>query len=502
MLYYETDFDYFDLPLQKLTDHKTIEVRSDLVDCHIDICTPEVLGLFADNFDFTDYREHFLKTYVLHEELVNYKVYPYIISQEYVARVSSLRTYEIVSKDIVRRWMFPICPDSNFTNLTTYQFIRPNNYYENGINLANTCRIGTDSVIGRGSTIGDNTQIHSSVIGRNVKIGNDVKIVDSFIWDDAIIEDGCTIHKSLVASKAKICKQAVLQRGSVVSCGVIVGENFTVKEHSRLTIYDEQHTEEEDEFKSNKASATTTTNQIVTNENEVGVGGKGHEYPFDKTVKFNLLGVTEQDFPGVEYHQDDELIVQPPIEPKEELTQFGEHKLDKFYEEAQKGIIRAVRENHSLDNAKLEMGALKLAHDSDFVDCGRAALVGMILSTDDGQKSSTELLKSFKAILHPTTKGKTLWKNLLETYVKTHIDQLDLLDYLLDFCKGTGFKFGPLIQYLIRILYDEDIITEDAILEWVDSIKEANVEAEVKLVKQLDDFVEWLKNASEEEDDD
>lgn len=39
-----------------LKNRDFIDIRADLVDCNIDICTPDVLGLWSDNFDYTTLR--------------------------------------------------------------------------------------------------------------------------------------------------------------------------------------------------------------------------------------------------------------------------------------------------------------------------------------------------------------------------------------------------------------------------------------------------------------
>lgn len=33
-------------------EHGELELRSDLLDCHVDVCSPEVLVQLSDNFDY------------------------------------------------------------------------------------------------------------------------------------------------------------------------------------------------------------------------------------------------------------------------------------------------------------------------------------------------------------------------------------------------------------------------------------------------------------------
>lgn len=40
------------IPLEVMADHPGVDLRTDLLDCHVDICSPEFLLQFSDNFDY------------------------------------------------------------------------------------------------------------------------------------------------------------------------------------------------------------------------------------------------------------------------------------------------------------------------------------------------------------------------------------------------------------------------------------------------------------------
>ena len=40
------------IPLEVMADHPGVVLRTDLLDCHVDICSPELLLQFSDNFDY------------------------------------------------------------------------------------------------------------------------------------------------------------------------------------------------------------------------------------------------------------------------------------------------------------------------------------------------------------------------------------------------------------------------------------------------------------------
>ena len=69
------------------------------------------------------------------------------------------------------RWSFPLVPDTNFAEGSTYSYRRKHVYVEEGVVLARSCVAEGQVVLGRGTTVGANTRIWRSVIGRDCKIG-------------------------------------------------------------------------------------------------------------------------------------------------------------------------------------------------------------------------------------------------------------------------------------------------------------------------------------------
>jgi translation initiation factor eIF-2B subunit epsilon len=114
----ETSHGKISIPTEILATRDAIQVRYDLADCNIDVCSLEVLALFTENFDYQDMRKDFLNG-VLNSEIFGHTIYCNIVEDDYVARVRSMHLYDSVSRDILARWTFPLVPESNImaTNL-------------------------------------------------------------------------------------------------------------------------------------------------------------------------------------------------------------------------------------------------------------------------------------------------------------------------------------------------------------------------------------------------
>lgn len=100
------------------SERDDIVVRTDLMISGIYICSPEVLMLFSDNFDYQNIRRDFVIGVLSEEELGN-KLYVHEITKEYAARVHTLRSYDAISRDVLQRWTYPLVPDTNIFKAVT-----------------------------------------------------------------------------------------------------------------------------------------------------------------------------------------------------------------------------------------------------------------------------------------------------------------------------------------------------------------------------------------------
>jgi translation initiation factor eIF-2B subunit epsilon len=170
------------IPKQLIIDHPNVSFRTDFLDCHVDICSPEFMLQLSDNFDYQDIRHDFIRNEVVNWELGKH-IYGYEIDTEYAARVHDPRTYHSISKDIVTRWTYPMVPDSQLIKGSEYVHHKNYNYRGNHCVVARSITIGECNVIGHGSSVGENSVVNKSIIGKNCKIGDNVIIINSHVWD-------------------------------------------------------------------------------------------------------------------------------------------------------------------------------------------------------------------------------------------------------------------------------------------------------------------------------
>lgn len=224
-----------DIPGEVFTDHPEVEVRADLIDCGIDICTPEVLAQYTDNFDWQMPRRGFLYGVLKDYETNLLTIHTHIVNEGYAARMKNLQSYNAVTSDITSRWTYPLCPDFNFLEDHSYQLQPRVNYTEQGVLLARSSNVKRRSILGRATSIGNKSVISDSVVGRRCIIGDRVRIEGAYIWDDAHIGDDTTIEKAVIAANVTIGRKCRIEAGALVSYGVRVADGMTVKAGSKLT---------------------------------------------------------------------------------------------------------------------------------------------------------------------------------------------------------------------------------------------------------------------------
>lgn len=249
-----------------LSSHTEIDVRNDLIDCYIDICTPDVLALWTDSFDYESPRKQFLFGVLKDYELNGKTIHTHIVNDHYAARVRNIQSYDAISKDVITRWAYPICPESNLLKGQTFKLSRGNIYQEDGVMLSRSCKIGRRTVIGRGSSIGDGSVISNCVIGRRCQIGRNVRLEGAYVWNDAVIGDGSEVTRSIIASEAVVGKNCKIRAGALLSFGVQVAEGKEISGTQRIT-----------QFKPKKEDPDETSGK-ESDLNLVGEGGVGYNF--------------------------------------------------------------------------------------------------------------------------------------------------------------------------------------------------------------------------------
>ncbi|PON85499.1 W2 domain containing protein [Trema orientale] len=154
-------------------------------------------------------------------------------------------------------------------------------------------------------------------------------------------------------------------------------------------------------------------------------------------------------------------------------------------------FVRADFEKIEVDNVILEVNSLRLLYNKLNADCARAIIYSMMHLVLD--TPSCELLP---LAMHLIRK----WKKLLKYYLADIDAEIKVILIFEEMCLEHAIEFFWSFTTLLFHLYDQEVIQEHAILRWDDEKRDAD-ESDKIFVKQAEKFIQWLREAPEEDDD-
>ncbi|MCJ1307770.1 hypothetical protein MMC25_001418 [Agyrium rufum] len=546
---------YLEIDTDLLSMHDEIELREDLIDCYIDICTPDVLGLWSDNFDYQSVRTSFLFGVLKDYELNGKTIHTEILTDHYAARVRSLHAYDAVSKDIISRWTYPLCPDSNILEGQSYRQSRGKVYSEAGVVLARSSLLKRRAVVGAKTSIGDGSVISDSIIGRHCQIGRNVVIESSYIWDNVSIGDNTIITKAVIADEASIGDRCIVEAGALISYRVRIANEKIVPGTSRITNYAKLKSEEELPSRSPSADVDL-----------VGKGGEGYAYASDSdsatsqtshssqtsssshlyspplsrsasassisTLSSTTSSFMEGDSALSASHADISVI---PLTTSSSTTSLQETSAatQAFHLDASTSILDGLVKSEAPDVIHLELLGQRLGSNADDHSM-RAALVSAFMQRvwqlidggdapandeDRGGGSNTNEKKATVSEAVKATFGTYVdllrQLGIFDTAKEEKKDQVDLLGLCERECssrmRNGGDKADQVLVFAVRELWEREVLQEEGVLQWwskdVDKEKEREKEGRVEDAERekvrglVGKFVEFLEEDEDEDED-
>lgn len=497
-----------------LEEHSDIEIRTDLIDCGIDICTPDVLALWSESFDYEIPRRHFLHGVLKDYELNGKTIHMEIIKDHYAARASNLQAYDAISKDVLGRWTYPLVPDSNLMRGQSYKLSRGGICLEEGVVLARTCKIGKKTVLGKETSIGEGSTISNSIIGRYCVIGKNVKIENSYIWDNAVIGDNTEVQHAIIANEAFIGKNCFVKNGSLISFGVQISDNTVVKEGSRIT------RAKRDRRDSSGASLSERPRD------ESIVGRKGQGYAFtesdesedEEEVKlqsgliYNLshLNISSESISTIT----SDITADDSTTPRSRLSSFvsvsdeGDDDVlgggksstgEQFHKDAVADVFKTLSEDGDFSNTRVEFTSLRLSNNATDHHVRRAIAVAFTKRIASLVESGLEPSKAVANTLGKS--GATAFMN--DVAIGRDKDLAEQVDFLVSAQKDLVHRVkGDVVLFaLCKDLYEREVIEEEGFEAWWGDVRSSETE-EMRVVRERTKaFIEWLAEAEEEDSD-
>uniref|UniRef100_W5LKI8 Translation initiation factor eIF2B subunit epsilon n=1 Tax=Astyanax mexicanus TaxID=7994 RepID=W5LKI8_ASTMX len=478
------------------------EIRHDLLDCHISICSPQVAQLFTDNFDYQT-RNHFVRGILVNEEILGNQIHMYVSKDGYGARVSNLLMYDSVSSDLIRRWVYPITPEANFTDAEgrSCTHSRHNVYREPGVSLGHGSLMEENVLIGWNTVIGSNCTISNTVIGADCVIGDGVVLDRAYIWNGVRIGNGVTVRQSLICDGVEVKHGVTLKERCVLAYNVSVGPSVCLSEGTVVSMHhpDEQEDEDEDEFLSDDNDTALNkdkSKQKAFNPAEVGSEGRGYLW------KASSLDDTEDDecplciWGKTHTHTHTHTLTHTHTHSK--VSGMNQHELIMMFQvEVQGTLQRGLEENIGCDNLVLEINSLKYAYNITLKEVMQV-LTRVVLEFPFQQNGSQISPAQYSALLLPLLKR---FAPVFKNYVKREQDQMDCLLSLEEVFLEHDSQWPALVKVLMSV-YELEILEEDTIMRWFSQKNTTDKGQQLRKNQGLLKFIQWLEEAEESSEGD
>jgi translation initiation factor eIF-2B subunit epsilon len=476
-----------------------LEIRQDLLDCRIDICTPEMLSLWSDNFDNQSPRKDFLHGVLKDYELNGKTIHTHIVHDHFASRLVDLRAYDSLSRDIASRWTFPMCPDAN----PKYRYSGGRVYREDGVTLARGSRVSLGSVIGRGTSIGVKSVVRNSVIGRHCQIGRNVEIHHAYVWDHAVIEDDVKIVRAIIADEAVIGKGCSIGDGCLISFGVRLDQGRQIENGSRIT-----------------KARLNNIRPISSDKLLVGDAGEGHPYTDEDGDETDVeaMGLGRRIFDLVISRDSCVLVYQnggsnasisslsstgsedsevPSVIAGSRSESFAttvsdDDGPDRFHHEAVVSLFERMKRGTHQDDVRVELMGLRFAQNATEHQVRRAVAIALMKHiSNQVEEERTEVPEAVK---HSITRYRSLIQRDQSQDTAGHVE------FLLEAQKDLVHRHEgeQILLHLAKELYVQDLFDEEVFGDWWNDDRSKGTE-ELKRVKEPSrQFLDWLATADEE----
>lgn len=462
-----------------LTSNAEIDVRDDLIDCHIDICTLDVLAQWSDNFDFQSLRKSFLHGVLKDYETYGKTVHTYIVTDQYAARVKSLRAYNAIAKDIMERWAYPICPDSNLVPDQSYHFGKGKVYREDMVLMGGTSVKKT--VIGSQTSIGEDSVVTGSTIGRRCKIGRNVVIEGAYIWDAVTVGDGSIIREAIVANDTMIGSNCTIESEALISFGVNLPDHIGISMGRKIIGHQENFFDNGMDPEGSDTSSVASSRLI-------------YRHPLASSSASSISTLASSD-DNVGLARDTSRRSSFRSDPSDDAAETRD-----FHVEATASILDGLQKGDPADTIILELNGYRMSTNASQHEVRKAVMAAFtkrVSNLSAGDNSSG--ISAREAVREVFGKYKGLVERTM--FDKDADEKVDQVDFLLLLQREVlGRPNGDqLLLFVITELYDSEVIEEDGILQWWDN--ERSAEGEMGKIRNLtEQFITFLNEAEEDDE--
>lgn len=461
-----------------------IDIRQDLVDTRIDICTPDMLSLWSDNFDNQKPRKDFLFGVLKDYELNGKTIHTYLIEDFYANRVDDPSAYASITHDLQYGMASSLVLSNNVSG-TRFKRLRQNISKEDDVIIHRPAHLGRGTIVGSGTSIGKGSEVRKTILGRRCQVGRKVKLTSAFIWDDVTIGSNVQITRAMIGSEAFIGDNCVIEEGALISFGARIPAGTHVAAGKRI-------------------STSSTFNQVNgTNEKALGESAydSDDEDPdYDSTWANTFYRAADLSGSTSSLASDDsetsEQLSATDSRSQSFATQASDEDTgERFVHDTAAILVQRMQEGRNADDMQSELMGLRFSGGADGGQVQNAVAVALtkhisseVSAGTTAEQATRRTLEQYRYLIRRENAEQTLDEQVAF-----------LLEAQINLAKKTdGAKIMP---YFVKDLYDLDVFDEEDVYNsWYedDRSKESSVASVRDAAKP---FIDWLAEADEESEE-
>lgn len=528
-----------------------VRISSDVADVGLDVCSPEFLLEFRENFDFDNVRDYVrAKLDGGEAELLGNRMHARFVDDaagEFASAVDSFAGYLLASRCVADGWLAPIQSPAVFRALNEGAEVRRIGARSLSLSMEGrftdvdeTAVVADCTVVGRARIEAD-AIVEGCVVGDDVIVGAGAEVRDAVLCSGVVVAAGAKVNGGLLREESRVAAQVVVPYlcyldtrtvvgpGGGVASGLEAGSWIAgvVGECSKLATTngdggrdvgdtdsgggENSDSGDEEEQHLGAASIRDDSHELL------GGGGEGRVRLPRRRSEFYLQrrpyseGQEEACGSGwpsflesVLSDGDDEFEREGAtvdnasdcdvIQTEENTTGGEPSNVDRFYDEMCATIEHGVAVSASVQTVALEVSSLRLSCEvlDSHASVGVIRALAALIHSEKKGASPTALMSTVQVTLQR-------WRDLLDRFSvgESESGQRGVVNELSKFLACDG----RLLSCFLKALYDIDVLEEEAILSWANDEREA-IEAgrDPHLFEHVRILVEWLEEASEEED--
>lgn len=470
-----------------------LDIRQDLVDCRIDICTPDVLSLWSDNFDNQTPRKDFLFGVLKDYELNGKTIHTYIVQEHYASRVADFWSYSTISQDFKQGLVTSIAVENNVFNRTQYDRFQRGYVADRSVITMRPTKLELGSIVGPETSIAAGCTVKDSVLGQRCHVGRNADIDGAFVWDDVTIGNNVKISRAIIGNEAFIGDDCTIEEGALISYAVKIAPGTTVPAGSRVC-------------KVQRGPDGEQRHDALVG----GSAGEGHAYVEDEEDYFGSR-VSRLVYGKTEF-ADSVSTLGSDVSSHEGTSSFGgsrsqsfgtsmsdEDASDRFQHDTVAILVQRMEEGKHADDMLSELMGLRFSGGADETQVRKAvaiALMKHIHGEVEGGLSAAEA----------TRRTLTAYNTLIRRKGADQATEAQV-SFLLEAQKDLTRRKegGKTLLFVVKDLYDLEVFAEEAFIDWWTDERSTHDTEMAAVRQQSSQFIEWLENAeseseSEEED--